>query len=189
MEDTEAFNRYVLGLDYPSAVKAKLVQKVVSYSWATRTKRRRAEPPQSPPTIAQEVPVAQRAFTATELAPSFKAGGGGEGGRVLGCPHYDRGCKLMAPCCGKLYVCRLCHDADLSRPCSTKLDMYSVKEMMCMSCGDFQKASDTCSKCGVSMGRYYCDVCKLWENREDHDIYHCQYCNICRVGKGTYMRL
>jgi iron-sulfur cluster repair protein YtfE (RIC family) len=29
---------------------------------------------------------------------------------VLGCKHYRRKCKLIAPCCGRAYVCRLCHD-------------------------------------------------------------------------------
>ena len=29
---------------------------------------------------------------------------------VLGCRHYKRRCRLVAPCCGVPYVCRLCHD-------------------------------------------------------------------------------
>jgi hypothetical protein len=29
---------------------------------------------------------------------------------VFGCSHYPRGCKVRAPCCGKFFVCRLCHD-------------------------------------------------------------------------------
>ena len=40
------------------------------------------------------------------------------------------------------------------------------------------------------LGQYYCGVCKLWDNsagKGEHatkSIYHCQYCNVCRVGKG-----
>lgn len=30
--------------------------------------------------------------------------------KVLGCKHYRRKCKLIAPCCGRAFVCRLCHD-------------------------------------------------------------------------------
>eukprot|EP01041_Mallomonas_annulata_P006915 gene6915-14045_t len=28
----------------------------------------------------------------------------------LGCSHYKRGCKLVAPCCNRAFTCRLCHD-------------------------------------------------------------------------------
>ena len=27
---------------------------------------------------------------------------------VRGCVHYKRGCKLVSPCCGKVYSCRCC---------------------------------------------------------------------------------
>jgi iron-sulfur cluster repair protein YtfE (RIC family) len=30
--------------------------------------------------------------------------------KILGCKHYRRKCKLIAPCCGRAFVCRLCHD-------------------------------------------------------------------------------
>lgn len=29
-----------------------------------------------------------------------------------GCRHYERKCSLVAPCCGKIYACRLCHDEE-----------------------------------------------------------------------------
>lgn len=29
---------------------------------------------------------------------------------ILGCPHYRKKCKIVAPCCSKVYVCRLCHN-------------------------------------------------------------------------------
>ena len=31
-------------------------------------------------------------------------------GETLGCAHYPKGCQIFAPCCGKIYPCRLCHD-------------------------------------------------------------------------------
>jgi zinc finger-like protein len=34
------------------------------------------------------------------------------------------------------------------------------------------------------LGKYYCHVCKLWDNSLSKHIYHCPYCNVCRVGKG-----
>ena len=32
--------------------------------------------------------------------------------------------------------------------------------------------------------KYFCNVCKLWDNSESKSIYHCPYCNVCRVGRG-----
>jgi len=32
------------------------------------------------------------------------------GGLVFGCKHYKQNCKLVAPCCNKLFTCRRCHD-------------------------------------------------------------------------------
>lgn len=29
---------------------------------------------------------------------------------IFGCKHYKRNCKLLAPCCNKLYTCIRCHD-------------------------------------------------------------------------------
>ena len=33
-------------------------------------------------------------------------------GKVLGCEHYARNCKVFAPCCQKWYPCRVCHDEE-----------------------------------------------------------------------------
>lgn len=29
---------------------------------------------------------------------------------TFGCKHYKRNCKLLAPCCNKLFTCIRCHD-------------------------------------------------------------------------------
>ena len=34
------------------------------------------------------------------------------------------------------------------------------------------------------LGKYFCHVCKLWDNNDHRSIYHCPYCNVCRVGRG-----
>jgi len=202
-------------------------------------------------------------FSAVELAPTYNTG---TKGRVLGCPHYSRGCKIRAPCCNRLYSCRLCHDLAENRPCEkSTMDMYSVKEMLCMYCCTLQPVGRSCqsSICaqksdgpdspvqqqqggeeaggsagrwndrrgdgpretfsmkasytrlpskrkrgespelkhrkesggeagsaagdksgGRVLGRYYCSVCKLWDNSSDRSVYHCPYCNVCRVGQG-----
>ncbi|XP_048330069.2 zinc finger protein BRUTUS-like At1g18910 isoform X1 [Ziziphus jujuba] len=99
----------------------------------------------------------------------------------FGCKHYKRNCKLVAPCCNQLYTCIRCHDEITGH----SLDRKSVTEMMCMKCLKIQPVGSTCStpSCGkFSMARYYCRICKVFD--DDRDIYHCPYCNLCRVGKG-----
>ncbi|KAI2664992.1 RING finger and CHY zinc finger domain-containing protein 1 [Labeo rohita] len=80
----------------------------------------------------------------------------------VGCEHYVRSCLLKAPCCGKFYVCRLCHDAEENH----QMDRF--------------KAQQTCKECEVKFGEYYCDICHLFD--KDKKQYHCQPCGICRIG-------
>ena len=99
----------------------------------------------------------------------------------LGCKHYSRKAMLIAPCCGKEYVCRLCHDEE---NLDHTLNRYSVKEMRCMICGTRQDISNSCQECGATMAHYYCSICHLFDDDSTKDIYHCQFCNFCRRGKG-----
>ena len=98
-------------------------------------------------------------FSHEDLAPTYhyaaatpssgggggdSGGGGGRGSRggvggggeqvVLGCPHYRRACKMRAPCCQRLFTCRLCHDQAMDHT----VDREEVKEMLCMRCGTLQ---------------------------------------------------
>ena len=34
----------------------------------------------------------------------------GKKSKILGCDHYPADCQLLSACCGKLYVCRFCHN-------------------------------------------------------------------------------
>lgn len=98
----------------------------------------------------------------------------------LGCQHYERNVKLQCVSCSKWYPCRLCHDAEEDH----RLPRFETQHMLCMLCGTPQKASDVCVTCGELSAQYYCNVCKLWENRESKPIYHCYDCGICRRGLG-----
>ena len=44
--------------------------------------------------------------------------------------------------------------------------------------------AEKCAKCMVSMARHYCSICRLWDDEEERSIYHCPFCNLCRLGKG-----
>jgi hypothetical protein len=58
--------------------------------------------------------------------------------------------------------------------------------MMCMYCQTVQPAGRTCinSSCKKDLAKYYCSDCKLWDDEQRKNIYHCHDCGICRIGKG-----
>ena len=96
------------------------------------------------------------------------------------CRHYQRNCKIVAPCCDKLFGCRHCHDEASEH----KIDRSLINSMVCLDCNTKQDASSTCSNCQAVMASYYCNICKFWEDNPGKSIYHCDGCKICRVGKG-----
>ncbi|XP_059649687.1 zinc finger protein BRUTUS-like [Cornus florida] len=101
--------------------------------------------------------------------------------KVFGCEHYKRNCKLRATCCGKLFTCRFCHD----KVSDHSMDRKATSEMMCMGCLKIQAIGPICTtpSCnGLSMSKYYCSVCKFFD--DERTIYHCPFCNLCRVGTG-----
>ena len=98
----------------------------------------------------------------------------------LGCAHYQRNVKLQCSECNGWYTCRFCHDEVEDH----SLNRRETKNMLCMFCGCDQPASEECIDCGEISARYYCSVCKLWDNDPEKKIYHCDDCGICRVGQG-----
>lgn len=99
---------------------------------------------------------------------------------AYGCRHYKRNIKLQCSTCSRWYTCRFCHDSAEDH----KLVRRATKYMLCMFCNCAQKASGVCIECDQSAAWYYCDVCKLWDDNPNRNIYHCDDCGICRVGKG-----
>lgn len=103
-----------------------------------------------------------------------------EESRALGCAHYKRNIKLQCSACHRWYTCRFCHDAVEDH----MLNRRETKNMLCMLCGCAQPASEECAKCKERGAWYYCDVCKLWDDDLQKNIYHCEECGICRLGQG-----
>ncbi|KAF4367970.1 hypothetical protein F8388_002581 [Cannabis sativa] len=101
--------------------------------------------------------------------------------KVFGCEHYKRNCKIRASCCDKLVTCNFCHDSISNHA----MDRKETSEMMCMRCLIIQPIGPICktpSCSGFPMAKYYCNICKLFD--DEREIYHCPFCNICRVGRG-----
>ena len=96
-----------------------------------------------------------------------------------GCQHYRRKCLLKASCCGVFVPCRLCHDEKMDH----KIDRFKTQIMKCKICNLEQEVSQKCKQCDTIMGKYYCDVCKFWNDDYDDNIFHCEQCGMCRKGK------
>ena len=129
-------------------------------------------------------------FTAGELAPTFHDGT--TSGEVLGCHHYARACKLRHPRSGRLYTCRLCSEQEREVSATAikdePLDRYEVTEITCMKCKSLQPAAKKCinEDCELhekGFAKYFCDICNLYDDRS-RPIFHCPYCNTCRMGLG-----
>ena len=103
-----------------------------------------------------------------------------EEAQVGGCKHYKRNCRIVAPCCDIVYPCRLCHNDNQAH----EIDRKKIVLVECTSCSsDRQLTSANCSSCGILFAKYYCDVCKLWDDDGlVKNIYHCEGCGICRIG-------
>ncbi|NXM19808.1 ZN363 protein, partial [Ploceus nigricollis] len=87
--------------------------------------------------------------------------------------------RLQAPCCGKLYPCRLCHDGAEEH----QLDRFRVSEVGITELKETflsPQAQQRCEGCGSLFGEYYCDICHLFDR--DKKQYHCEECGICRIG-------
>ncbi|CAL9192052.1 unnamed protein product [Musa hybrid cultivar] len=104
----------------------------------------------------------------------------GFGKMEFGCKHYRRRCKIRAPCCNEIFYCRHCHNESTSD--RHELCRQDVQKVICLICNTEQPVAQVCSNCGVSMGDYFCNVCKFYDDDLEKGQYHCNDCGICRVG-------
>jgi RING finger/CHY zinc finger protein 1 len=107
---------------------------------------------------------------------------------TLGCQHYRRRCKIVAPCCSdEVFWCRHCHNAakDEAEPDPAKrhtLIRTDVREVVCALCDERQPVAPKCRSCRASFGRYYCALCVFFDDDLAKGQWHCHDCGICRVG-------
>jgi RING finger/CHY zinc finger protein 1 len=113
---------------------------------------------------------------------------------MTSCPHYNRNCSFITPCCNKIYGCRHCHneiegnlienveDIVKNKTKSHILDRTSIKEVVCILCGTRQNISNLCINCNTIFGKYHCSKCNFYDNNIERNYYHCDDCGICRVG-------
>lgn len=111
--------------------------------------------------------------TQTEAMPSERAA---SEKKKYGCSHYERRCAYVSPCCSKVYPCRICHDDNEKH----KINRHAVSEIICLVCDTRQPVNRNCASCGVEFGKYYCPICRLFDDK-DKKQFHCDQCGICRV--------
>jgi len=99
---------------------------------------------------------------------------------VSKCTHYERNCNIVAPCCGRIVGCRICHD-ETSPPGHPPMNRFMVQEVVCKLCNTRQRASNQCINCKVIFGEYHCNKCNLWMSKAKKP-FHCDQCGFCRVG-------
>lgn len=103
----------------------------------------------------------------------------------FGCIHYQRGCKIIAPCCQKIFACRFCHDNEMNAY-PTKIEeiheinRFEIKEIVCSNCDTKQKVNFKCINCHMKFGNYFCDICNLFDYVNKGQK-HCYKCGFCRV--------
>jgi len=107
-------------------------------------------------------------------------------GGAIPCVHYERKCNMIAPCCGKVYGCRVCHD-ELTNTAHGQMDRFMVREIICKECNVRQKCSNQCVCCNVTFAEYHCSRCNLWMEMSNHP-FHCDQCGFCRVGGADHYR-
>jgi CHY zinc finger len=56
------------------------------------------------------------------------------------CVHYERNCSIVAPCCNRVFGCRVCHD-ELSLSGHPPMDRFAIREVVCKKCNIRQPAS------------------------------------------------
>ncbi|KAG0254064.1 hypothetical protein DFQ27_007073 [Actinomortierella ambigua] len=150
------------------AEKAAMIQRLMSSKWQESKKQDTGKDDET------------NDGSSTASAADLKTTYYNEEEKIMGCKHYSRGCKLKANCCGKWFNCRFCHD-DV---CDHAIVRTDTKYMLCMHCKSTQPAAQNCKDCNKQMARYYCNVCKLWDDDSKKNIYHCDDCGICRIGRG-----
>jgi RING finger and CHY zinc finger domain-containing protein 1 len=103
---------------------------------------------------------------------------------IFSCGHYIRGCKYVSPCCGRIFNCRLCHDAELEKDIENQHTMNNsdTKKIICKKCKFLQDFGSECESCGICFGKYYCPKCKFIDNDDKKKYFHCNDCGICRRG-------
>jgi RING finger/CHY zinc finger protein 1 len=101
---------------------------------------------------------------------------------VKGCKHYNSNCSIISPCCEEKFNCFRCHDENNEYPKDEhKINKYEIKYIVCNICNKTQEPKQECESCEIKFSEYFCKICNLFSDI-GNGKFHCDKCNICRVG-------
>ncbi|XP_058221470.1 E3 ubiquitin-protein ligase RZFP34-like [Rhododendron vialii] len=85
-----------------------------------------------------EHPSSSHGFTKNESAMELESGN-------FGCIHYQRKCKIRAPCCDEIFDCRHCHNEakntlDIDPVRRHDIPLHEIKMVICSQCGTEQES-------------------------------------------------
>lgn len=61
-------------------------------------------------------------------------------------------------------------------------DPRQLKVISCNNCSTVQPPTQSCKKCKITFGLYFCDICILYDNDTSKQQWHCHECGVCKVG-------
>ena len=102
-----------------------------------------------------------RTVVAPPPAPVLASASGGGAEASAACVHYERNCNIVAPCCQRVFGCRICHD-ELSDTEHPPMNRFLIQQVVCKNCNTQQAVSNQCINCQTVFGEYFCGVCNLW---------------------------
>lgn len=121
--------------------------------------------------------------TEMDMKPTFHTSSTEEF-QVYGCDHYRSNCKILAECCSTWHACRFCHDEwSEKHHDGHTMDRFKVKRMLCLFCKTAGEIGKHCKNCNREMARYFCPKCNLIDDDPKKQIFHCDDCGICRIGR------
>nr|GEX50781.1 probable E3 ubiquitin-protein ligase RZFP34 [Tanacetum cinerariifolium] len=87
----------------------------------------------------------------------------------------------------EIFDCRHCHneaknDINVDQKERHTIPRHEVQQVICTLCGTEQEVQQMCANCGVSMAKYFCGTCKLFDDDTSKRQFHCDGCGICRIG-------
>ncbi len=59
---------------------------------------------------------------------------------TITCVHYNRKCNIIAPCCQRVFGCRICHD-ELTPSTHGPMNRFAIEEIICKDCHTQQGVS------------------------------------------------
>ncbi|KAG7010663.1 E3 ubiquitin-protein ligase RZFP34 [Cucurbita argyrosperma subsp. argyrosperma] len=131
--------------------------------------------------------LSSRSLSESEISASDNTDAADRESGNFGCSHYRRRCKIRAPCCDEIFDCRHCHNEaknslELETLDSHDVPRHQVQKVICSLCDTEQDVQQYCMNCGVCFGKYFCIICKFFDDDVSKNQYHCDECGICRTG-------